>query len=200
MNAARQQAHYEAYQAKMSGADNCYALFRSKIDWEIAQWAKTHGPSSTAVTELLAIDKVRFSHSLSILHLPIMHQLSEKLSLSYKNAQELNSIFAHKLPRRPPFQSHHIEIAGETVTVFTRDIISCIKALYGDAAFAEHLIFRPEHHYEVSGTWCRRLYHDMHTSDWWWEVQVCAMVFCHICRLMSMVHRQCWRLQHQGQL
>jgi hypothetical protein len=98
---------------EMSDADNCYAPFCSKIDWEIAQWAKTHGPSSTAVTELLAIDKVRFSHSFSILHLPILCQLSEKLSLSYKNAQELNSIFMHKLPCQPPFQSHHIEIADD---------------------------------------------------------------------------------------
>ncbi|KAF8715292.1 hypothetical protein AX14_012641 [Amanita brunnescens Koide BX004] len=138
----------------MGNADNIYAPFCSKMDWEIARWAKVHGPSSTAVSELLAIDG-----------------LSKKLSLSYKNARELNVIFDSKLPRRPPFQSHSIEIAGETVMVYTRNIISCIKALYGDAAFAPHLIFRPERHYEKFGTRRCRLYHDMHTADWWWEIQ-----------------------------
>ena len=56
--------------------------------------------------------------------------------------------------------------------VYTCNIISCIEALYGDAAFTSHLIFRPKHHYEVSGTQRNRLYHDMHTGDWWWQVQV----------------------------
>ena len=98
MNPAHQQTHYEAYHAKMSNADNCYTPFCSKIDWEIVRWAKSHGPSSTAVTELLAIDSVCSSCSFSILDLLIVFQLSEKLSLSYKNAQELNLIFAHKLP------------------------------------------------------------------------------------------------------
>ena len=186
-NAAHQPTHYEAYHVMLSNADNSYAPFCSKIDWEIARWAKIHGPSSTAVSELLAIESVRFSRLFSILHLLIVRQLSEKLNLSYKNAWELNSIFAHKLPRRPPFQSHHVEIAGETVTVFTRNIISSIKALYGDTAFATHLIFRPERHYEVSGDRRRRLYHDMHTGDWWWEAQVRAMFICHNCLLMLII-------------
>lgn len=73
------------------------------------------------------------------------------------------------------------------MTVFTQNIISSIKALYGDAAFAAHLIFRPECHYEVSGDWCHRLYHDMHTSDWWWEAQVCAMFICHNHLLMLII-------------
>jgi hypothetical protein len=106
------------YHAEMSNTDNCYTPFCSKIDWEIARWAKSHGPSSTAVTELLAIDSICSSCSFSILDLLIVFQLSKKLGLSYKNAQELNLIFAHKLLCRPPFQMHHIEIAGETVTVF----------------------------------------------------------------------------------
>ena len=73
------------------------------------------------------------------------------------------------------------------MTVFTRNIISSIKALYGDAAFAAHLIFRPEHHYEVSGDQCCRLYHNMHTGDWWWEAQVHAMFICHNHLLMLII-------------
>ena len=37
---------------------NPYAPFASKIDWEIARWAKLRGPSSTAFTELMSIEGV----------------------------------------------------------------------------------------------------------------------------------------------
>lgn len=40
------------------GTENIWAPFQSRRDWEFAQWAKNRGPSSTAVTELLAIDGV----------------------------------------------------------------------------------------------------------------------------------------------
>ena len=49
--------------------------------------------------------------------------------------------------------------------------------IYGDASFAPHLIFRPEHHYQkYDGQRHHCLYHDMHTGNWWWEVQVCTNV------------------------
>ena len=38
--------------------DNPYAPFTSKLDWEIARWAKLRGPGSTAFTDLLAIEEV----------------------------------------------------------------------------------------------------------------------------------------------
>jgi hypothetical protein len=34
--------------------------FISKMDWEIARWAKLRGPGSTAFSELLSIDGVGF--------------------------------------------------------------------------------------------------------------------------------------------
>lgn len=39
-----------------------YAPFMSKMDWEIARWAKTRGPGSTALDELLKIGGVRTKH------------------------------------------------------------------------------------------------------------------------------------------
>jgi len=35
-----------------------WAPFKSRIDWEVARWAKLRGPSSTAFSELLSIDGV----------------------------------------------------------------------------------------------------------------------------------------------
>lgn len=36
-----------------------YSPFASRLDWEVARWAKLRGPGSTAVSELLEIDGVR---------------------------------------------------------------------------------------------------------------------------------------------
>ena len=46
------------YQAGMPDNLNIWFPFSSKLDWEIARWAKLRGPSSTAFSELLAIDGV----------------------------------------------------------------------------------------------------------------------------------------------
>ena len=39
-------------------SDNVYAPFPSRLDWEIARWAKAHGTTLTAVLELLKIPGV----------------------------------------------------------------------------------------------------------------------------------------------
>ncbi|KAJ3816723.1 hypothetical protein F5880DRAFT_1619001, partial [Lentinula raphanica] len=54
---------------------NPWAPFASETDWKVALWAKTRGPSSTALSELLAINGV-----------------AEQLGLSYRSANELNAI------------------------------------------------------------------------------------------------------------
>lgn len=52
-----------AYESALGSAlnhENPYAPFDSKMDWEVARWAKLRGSSETAFTELLAIDEVSF--------------------------------------------------------------------------------------------------------------------------------------------
>ena len=51
---------YNAYcnALESPSSPNPFAPFRSQIDWEVAKWAKTRGPGSTAVTELLQIEGV----------------------------------------------------------------------------------------------------------------------------------------------
>ena len=42
--------------------DSPWAPFHSELDWNVAQWVKMCGPSSTAATELMAIPGVCISH------------------------------------------------------------------------------------------------------------------------------------------
>ena len=58
---AHQNANHDYHRA-VSNTDgpNIYAPFSSRLDWEVARWAKMRGPGSNAVTELLRIEGVRF--------------------------------------------------------------------------------------------------------------------------------------------
>lgn len=72
---------------------NIWAPFRSQQDWEIARWAKRHGTTSSAVTELLAIPEVCIpDESCFRSAFYKSYKVVEKLGLSYGNAKELNGI------------------------------------------------------------------------------------------------------------
>ncbi|KAG1817029.1 hypothetical protein DFJ58DRAFT_720258 [Suillus subalutaceus] len=101
---------------------------------------------------------------------------SDRLELSYKNSKELNKIIDKDLPGRPKFKCKQIIVAGEAFDVFYRDIIECIKVLYSDPDFANFLVFAPEHHYTDEDQTVR-LFHDMHTGQWWWDTQ-CLIKDC----------------------
>ncbi|KAJ7639595.1 hypothetical protein B0H17DRAFT_1216800 [Mycena rosella] len=82
-SAAREQSSEKAYESSLSDstASNPYAPFTSKMDWEVARWAKLRGAGSTAFSDLLNVEGVRNS-----------------LNLSYGNSVQLNKIIDEKAP------------------------------------------------------------------------------------------------------
>ena len=99
------------------------------------------------------------------------------MGLSFKNSAELNKIIDNKLPsKRPAFARHEVKVAGEKYDLFMRDIIQCIKSLYGDPEHAQYLALTPEKHYADANKTIR-LYHEMQTGQWWWSTQVFLFYF-----------------------
>jgi hypothetical protein len=49
---------YDSYKMGLKRPDNPWDPFSSRLDWEVAHWAKRWGPGATAFTELLKIDGV----------------------------------------------------------------------------------------------------------------------------------------------
>ena len=96
------------------------------------------------------------------------------LRLSYHTVKELNGFIDHKLPGRPPFRCKVVLIGQERLEFYCRDVLECIRSLFGDAQYAEDLVFAPERHY-TSHERKSRLYHEMYTCDWWWTIQVCNL-------------------------
>ena len=70
-------------------------------------------------------------------------------------------------------------MAGCSYDLYRRDIIECIRALFGNPAFTQDLVFAPERHY-TDGSRSIRIYHEMHTGQWWWETQVSILVHGHL--------------------
>jgi hypothetical protein len=100
-------------------------------------------------------------------------KVADKLGLSYHTVKQLNNIIDNKLPGRPSFRCKELVIGDERLEFYHRDIIECIRSIYGDPQFAQDLIFAPARHYTGPERTCR-IYNDMHTGDWWWTVQVCS--------------------------
>ncbi|KAJ6559035.1 hypothetical protein B0H10DRAFT_1846098 [Mycena sp. CBHHK59/15] len=136
-----------------SAEGNPYAPFNSKLDWEIARWAKLRGAGSTAFTDLLHIDGAHKS-----------------LDLSFGTSAQLNKIIDEKLPGRPKFTWLEVVVNGEVFHLYSRDIIECVRVLWGDSDFAPYLFVAPERHY-IDKDKTIRMYHNMHTSKWWWSTQ-----------------------------
>ena len=88
--------------------------------------------------------------------------------------QALNGLIDTELPGRPHFQCDVLDIGGEELEFYYRDVLECIRSLYGDPSWAQEMAFAPERHY-TSHARTSRVYNELYTSDWWWTVQVC---FC----------------------
>jgi hypothetical protein len=95
------------------------------------------------------------------------------LNLSYGNSVQLNQIIDQKLPGRPKFVRSEVIVNGEAFHLYSRDILECVRALWGDSEFAPYLFVAPERHY-IDKDQTIRMYHNMHTGKWWWSTQVSA--------------------------
>ena len=99
-------------------------------------------------------------------------QVVEKLGLLFSSSEELNQIIDKKLPNGlPQFVREEVEIAGQKFEFYHRDIIQCIRVLYGHPELAPFLAHAPEKHYTSSNK-RTQIFSEMYTGKWWWNVQV----------------------------
>ena len=111
-----------------------------------------------------------FSFSLTFI------KLARTLGLSFSSADDLNAIINKKLPDGLlKFVREEVTLSGQTYEFYHRDIIQCIRVLYGDPELTEFLIHAPEKHFTGPDKKVR-MYSEMHTGNWWWTRQVCLSV------------------------
>ncbi|VDB85587.1 unnamed protein product [Peniophora sp. CBMAI 1063] len=146
---------YEAGLADDVDPNNPYLPFRTKLDWDIASWAKTCSIGANQLTALLQIEG-----------------LKEKLGIQFSCNKALNEIIDVGLPPRSSFKRRTYELGGERLDMYTRDGLELLRELYGRPDFAPHLVFAPEKHFMLVGDTEERAYSEMHTGTWWWWVQM----------------------------
>ncbi|KAJ3489169.1 hypothetical protein NLI96_g2326 [Meripilus lineatus] len=133
-----------------------FAPFLNRIDWEIAKWTKESKTGDNKLDRLLGIRGV-----------------VESLGLSYNNARALNQIIDHELPNLAEWSCTQIDLSTKTdasYEMYSRDILQCIRVLYGNPAFSEEMAYAPEKHFSDIEM-IHRIFSEMHICDWWNEVQ-----------------------------
>ncbi|KZS95691.1 hypothetical protein SISNIDRAFT_402896, partial [Sistotremastrum niveocremeum HHB9708] len=139
-----------------------YAPFRSKADWELAEWMMKSGLSQKARDEMMKLDK-----------------MVETGAMPWPN----NAAFLKKidgLPTGPQLgwtvmgdemdEDGEVVQGSEEVELWKRDPVECIRDLMGNPAFRRHMKFKPERRFRGPGR-SNRVYHEMWTGDAWWEMQ-----------------------------
>ena len=60
----------------------------------------------------------------------------------------------------------------ETLELWRRDPVECVRELIGNPAFQNGMRYAPERVYaDEDGK--TRVYKEMWSGDWWWDMQVC---------------------------
>jgi len=62
-----------------------------------------------------------------------------------------------------------IDDARHATTFYYRNIVDCVRDLIGQVAYSSDMVYAPIREYDSSG---EPLYSEMHTADWWWDMQV----------------------------
>jgi hypothetical protein len=86
----------------------------------------------------------------------------------------------------PEWHCDLIKVAGDIITpdgkmstaeleLWRRNPVDCIRELMGNPTFREMMAYAPEHAFEdAEGK--SRIYDEMWTGDWWWDMQVRATI------------------------
>jgi hypothetical protein len=56
-----------------------------------------------------------------------------------------------------------------TLPFFYRNVLDCVRYLLRQIAYRDDFVYAPRREYDTNG---QRIYAEMHTADWWWDLQV----------------------------
>ena len=62
-----------------------------------------------------------------------------------------------------------VEDSKRTLPFFYRNVLDCVRYLLRQIAYQDDLVYAPRREFDHND---ERIYAEMHTADWWWDVQV----------------------------
>jgi len=95
------------------------------------------------------------------------------MTLSFQTAKDMFARIQQHMPHGPAWKSSTVTLPdapNEPQIFFYRDIIECVKFLFGNPKFRDSMVYEPYELYEEDGK--TRVYHEMYTGKCWNELQV----------------------------
>ena len=120
---------------------------------------------------------VHLRNIIEVDRLTFTNQTRNQTKPSFKNKRA----FYNTLPQGPKWECEELQITGnewddegklksEVFQLWKRDPVECIKELIGNPGSQNHLRYSPQWVYEENGE--TRIFDEMWTGDWWWNMQV----------------------------
>jgi len=97
--------------------------------------------------------------------------IGDSTSVGYNSMHTLENLLRH-LDRYSPYLQwleRHVEDGQRTLPFLYRNLLDCVRYLLRRIAYRHDLVYEPRREYDQSG---QRIYAEMHTSDWGWDVQL----------------------------
>ena len=148
-----------------SGVDNSnYYPFENVTDYALAQWLLNSECSRRDVDRFFSDKRMSLLHS----------------NISFNSADQwLEKI--HNIPygieddqwEEVPFSINDDTFSNgnEKYTIIFRDPVKIIRYLLGHKPFETKLTYAPIHHYYYDNNRKVRIYSELHTAEWWWQIQ-----------------------------
>lgn len=161
-NALRRKRDSQAQEHKFNGIQrNEYLPFRSSYEWRIVNWFLKYKLPKTALNDFLRDKSLNpASGHVSFRNCEQMFDLVDKIEYGIKDDQ---------------WRTQDLHIAHDeqdksrmTYVVKYRRVLPVIEFLLSFPPFAPYLHYTPERHFD---DWGDRIYHEMYTGEWWWDVQ-----------------------------
>jgi len=133
--------------------ENPWAPFASAQGFKLGSWFIESKVSKTRINDYF------------------LNGIGNSTSVGHISMHTLENLLRHLDPYSPYLQwlEGHVEKGQRTLPFFYRNLLDCMRDLLRQIAYRDDLVYAPRREYDQSG---HRIYAEMHTADWWWDVQV----------------------------
>jgi len=142
-----------SYPQERSDKWNPWEPFANAKDYDLAKWFVEAG------TTMVDIDSF-FNRGLC------------GLPGSFSSSRDLKKLI-HTMESKQKTPEWHQgtakDVHGAPLEFYYRKALECVKNLLSRVHLSEAFVWAPERHYNARN---ERLYSEMHTADWWWNMQV----------------------------
>jgi Plavaka transposase len=185
----------QRYEEQHDSGKPPWAPFADMEEWSLVKWL-VNRVNKTGIEEFLKLPIV--SLSIIYIHLPsvpdnflkTINRMRPSFSSVYHLFKQIDA-----LPTGAKWDYQSVTITGHVLDengtplqddfeLWSRDPVECIKQLISNPSFDGHISYVPERVYRDNAGGSR-IYDEMWTSDWWWDVQVSPLSHRGYINLMS---------------